>query len=47
MEQVKVTACAECTACPEVEITDHNVTIGQDENTVRLSYAEGNEFVCS
>ena len=34
-----------CTACPEVEITDQGVTIGKDDNIVRLSYAEWNELV--
>jgi hypothetical protein len=32
-------------ARPEVEITKHGVTIGEDENTVRLSHAEWNELV--
>ena len=34
-----------CTACPEVEITDQAVTIGEDANVVRLSHAEWNELV--
>lgn len=44
MEPVKVTLCAYCTECPEVEITDRGVTIGEDENTVRLTHAEWNEL---
>ena len=45
MEPKKFTLCPACTACPEVEITDQSVTIGEDANTVRLSHAEWNELV--
>ena len=45
MEPVKMTLCPACTACPEVEITDKGVSIGEDANTVRLSHAEWNELV--
>jgi sarcosine oxidase delta subunit len=45
MEPVKVSLCPHCTECPEIEITDHGVTIGEDENTVRLTHAEWNELV--
>ena len=45
MESKKFTLCPACTACPEVEITDQGVTIGEDTNTVRLSHAEWNELV--
>ena len=45
MEPIKVTLCPLCTECPEVEITDQGVRIGEDENTVRLSHAEWNELV--
>lgn len=45
MEPIKVTLCPDCTACPEVEITDKGVSIGEDANTVRLSHAEWNELV--
>ena len=41
MEPVKFTLCPQCTFCPSVEI----VTIGEDENTVRLTHAEWNELV--
>ena len=45
MEPIKVTLCPLCTECPEVEITDQGVRIGEDENTVRLSHAGWNELV--
>jgi hypothetical protein len=45
MEPVKVSLCEHCDECPEVEITDQGVTIGEDANSVRLSYAEWNELV--
>jgi hypothetical protein len=45
MEPIKFTLCPQCTECPEVEITDEGVRIGEDENTVRLSRAEWNELV--
>ena len=45
MERIKVTLCEYCDECPEVEITDQGVTIGEDYNTVRLSHAEWNELV--
>jgi len=45
MEPIKATLCPECTECPEVEITEQGVTIGEDANTVRLSHAEWNELV--
>jgi hypothetical protein len=45
MESKKFTLCPACSACPEVEITDQGVTIGEDENTLWLSHAEWNELV--
>ena len=45
MEPIKFTLCPHCTECPEVEITDQGVKIGEDDNTVRLSHAEWNELV--
>jgi hypothetical protein len=45
MKPTKFTLCPNCTECPEVEITDQAVTIGEDDNTVRLSHAEWNELV--
>ena len=45
MEPVKFTLCPHCNECPEVEITDQGVGIGEGENTVRLSHAEWSELV--
>jgi sarcosine oxidase delta subunit len=45
MERIKFTLCPHCNECPEVEITDQGVSIGEDANTVRLSHAEWNELV--
>ena len=45
METIKLTLCPDCVACPEVEITNRQVTIGEDANMVRLSHAEWNELV--
>ena len=45
METIKVTLCPACGACPAVEITDQGVTIGENENTVRLTHAEWNDLV--
>lgn len=45
METMKVTLCPACTRCPAVEITDQGVTIGEDENTVKLTHAEWNDLV--
>jgi sarcosine oxidase delta subunit len=45
MELIKVTLCPYCTECSEVEITNKGVTIGENENTVRLSHVEWNELV--
>ena len=45
MEPIKISLCPLCTECPEVEITDQGVTIGEDANMVRLSHAEWNELV--
>jgi hypothetical protein len=45
MEPIKVTLCPACTGCPTVEIADEGVTIGENENTVRLTHAEWNDLV--
>jgi hypothetical protein len=45
MESIKVTLCPDCTECPAVEINDSGVTIGENENTVRLTHAEWNDLV--
>ena len=41
MELIKFTLCPLCMECPEVEITDEGVRIGEDANTVRLSHPNG------
>jgi len=45
MERKKFTLCPACTACPDIEITDQGVTIGEGANIVRLSHDEWNELV--
>jgi hypothetical protein len=45
MEAIKVTLCPACSGCPAVEITDQDVSIGEDQNTVRLTHAEWNDLV--
>jgi hypothetical protein len=45
MEPIKVLLCPECGCCPAVEITDEGVTIGEDDNTVKLSHVEWNDLV--
>ena len=45
MEKIKVTLCPACGACPSVEITDQGVTIGENDNTVKLTHAEWNDLV--
>jgi len=37
--------CGVCGACPAVEITSEEVTIGEDANTVRLTHAQWNDLV--
>ena len=45
MKPIKFTLCPLCTECPEVEITEQCVRIGENENTVKLTHAEWNELV--
>jgi hypothetical protein len=45
METIKVTLCPACSGCPAVEITERGVTIGENENTVKLTHAEWNDLV--
>jgi hypothetical protein len=45
MKPIKVTLCPACDSCPAVEITDDGVTIGEGQNTVRLTHAEWNDLV--
>ncbi|MGH6803751.1 MAG: hypothetical protein ACREC3_10340 [Methyloceanibacter sp.] len=37
--------CGVCGACPAVEITPETVTIGEDDNVVRLTHAQWNDLV--
>ncbi len=37
--------CGVCGACPAVEISGDSVSIGEDANTVRLTYAQWNDLV--
>jgi hypothetical protein len=45
VERIKFALCPNCTECPEVEITEQGVSIGEDTNIVRLWRAEWNELV--
>lgn len=45
MDPLRITLCPACGGCPAVEITDDGVTIGEDNNTVRLTHAEWNDLV--
>jgi hypothetical protein len=45
MKSIKITLCPMCSDCPEVEVTDQSVSIGEDQNIVKLSHAEWNELV--
>ena len=49
---IKIKLCPPCpdpdcppTECPDVEITPEHVTIGENQNTVTLTYAQWNELV--
>lgn len=42
---MKVTLCTECENCPEVELTDTGVKIGEDGNLAVLTYKEWNLLV--
>jgi hypothetical protein len=45
IKPIKVTLCPACGMCPMVEITKQGVSIGEGENTVRLTHAEWNDLV--
>lgn len=45
IKPIKVTLCPECGMCPVVEITEQGVSIGEGENTVRLTQVEWNDLV--
>ena len=37
--------CGLCGACPAVEVNAENVTIGEENNIVRLTHAQWNDLV--
>ncbi len=41
MEPIKFTLCPDCVACPEIEITDEDVRIGEDANTAGCPIPNG------
>jgi hypothetical protein len=45
VKHVKVTLCPRCSECPEVEISEERVTIGEDANKVILTHAQWNDLV--
>jgi hypothetical protein len=45
MEETRYSLCPACSNCPEVVIGQDGVTIGEDDNLVRLSTAEWNVLV--
>ena len=45
MERIKVKLCEACDACASVEISDEGVTIGENENTIKLTHTEWNDLV--
>jgi sarcosine oxidase delta subunit len=45
MKTIKVTLCPRCGECPEVEITESGVTIGEDANIVKLTHDQWNDLV--
>ena len=49
MDELKLTRvvlnCGICGACPAVEISTEAVTIGEDDNIVRLTHAQWNDLV--
>jgi hypothetical protein len=49
MDQLKLTrvvlSCGVCGDCPAVEISPEAVTIGEDDNIVRLTHAQWNDLI--
>lgn len=43
--QIVVLNCGVCGACPEVAITPEGITIGEEDNSVRLTHAQWNDLV--
>ncbi len=37
--------CGVCGACPAVEMTADGVTIGEEQNSIRLTHAQWNDLV--
>jgi hypothetical protein len=44
-DELRYSLCPACSNCPEVVIRQDGVTIGEDDNLVRLSAAEWNVLV--
>jgi hypothetical protein len=44
-DEQRYSLCPACSNCPEVMISQEGVTIGEDDNLVRLSAAEWNVLV--
>jgi hypothetical protein len=45
MERIKVTLCPQCGDCPEVEVMESGVRIGEGANTVQLTHAQWNDLI--
>ena len=45
MDPIRVTLCGDCEHCPEVEISDAGVRIGEAGNEVRLTLAQWKDLV--
>jgi sarcosine oxidase delta subunit len=45
MKTIKVRLCPACGECPEVEITEGGVAIGEQANTVCLTHRQWNDLV--
>lgn len=45
MKTIKVKLCPQCGECPQVEISEGGVTIGEDANTVKLTHDQWNDLV--
>lgn len=46
-KEVRLSLCPNCDSCPEVVVTDEEVTIGEEENHVRLTHDEWNVLVAA
>ena len=45
--EIRLSLCPNCDACPEVVLTDEAVTIGEEGNQVRLAHDEWNVLVAA